>query len=115
MLTIKQISALKPREQRYLKQVDSLLYIEVMPSGKKNWLFRKSHNGNLIKRKLGDYPDLSLYDARRKRDELLQSFESNNWVTSAKTEPTFAEVADEWMRKKCEPTTRAPIYDYSYC
>ena len=107
MLTVKQISALKAREKRYCLQADSLLYVEVLTTGRKTWFFRKMHKGTVIKRKLGDYPDCSLYDARRKRDELIQSFESNNWVSSAQTEPTFAEVADEWMRKRCEPTTGA--------
>ena len=105
MLTIKQISALKPRESRYSIQADTLLYVEVLPTGKKTWFIKTMNKGKVIKRKLGDYPALSFFDARSKRDELLQLIKSDEWTTSGVTEPTFAEVADEWMRKKCEPTT----------
>ncbi len=72
MLTVKQISALKPRGSRYSIQADSLLYVEVLPTGKKTWFIKTMNKGKVIKRKLGDYPALSFFYARSKRDEILQ-------------------------------------------
>ena len=64
MLTKNQIAALKPKKDRYVKRVDSHLYVEVHPSGRKSWLFRKMRNGKGIKKGLGSVEQLSLYEAR---------------------------------------------------
>jgi integrase len=46
------------------------LSLDILPSGKKSWLYRYRINGAYGRVTLGRYPDLSLKAARRKRDEL---------------------------------------------
>ena len=69
-LTDLAIKVLKPREKRYSVTDERGLSLEVYPTGGKAWRFRYRHNGRLEKVALGKYPDVSLRDAREKRDEL---------------------------------------------
>ena len=105
MLTKKQIAALKPKKDRYVQRVDSHLYVEVHPSGRKTWLFRKMRNRKVIKKGLGSVGELSLYEARQKRDKLLSQFDALSVRSGLAQEPSFSEVAEEWMRNKCERDT----------
>src|SRR3546814_8635916 len=59
----------KPREKPF-KMGDSLgLFLLVQPSGGKLWRLKYRINGREKKFALGVYPDVSLSDARRRRDE----------------------------------------------
>ncbi len=69
-LTDKKISALQPKEGRYLITDGRGLGLEVFPSGVKSWRFRYRLRGKLEKVVLGQYPDMSLAVARARRDEL---------------------------------------------
>jgi len=69
-LTDKKISALQPKEKRYLVTDGRGLGLEVFPSGVGSWRFRYRLRGKLEKVVLGQYPDVSLAAARAKRDEL---------------------------------------------
>lgn len=46
------------------------LYLFVSPTGAKSWRVSYRLNGKAQQKSLGPYPDVSLADARRKRDEL---------------------------------------------
>ena len=99
--------ALKAGNKRKSVKVDENLYVDVLPSGTKSWIFRKMFNGENLKKNLGRVDSMSLYEARRARDELLQELETSCTSGSQKNEKgvTFAEVAQEWMRVKCMPCT----------
>jgi len=58
----------KPREKRYLKADGAGLFLEVLPSGVKSWRveFRAKDTGRRERVTLGNYPDVSLVDARAK-------------------------------------------------
>lgn len=70
MLNNNSIKNLQPKETRYIVNDDRGLYLEVMPNGKKAWRFRYSYKGKQNRMSLGLYPEISLSDARKKRDEL---------------------------------------------
>lgn len=97
MLTDAKIKALKPQEKRYSTLDSDGLYIEVLPGGGKHWRVRKRHAGGEIKRSLGKYPAVSLREARRLRDNLLEMLERNG------ARETFESVATEWLETKVEP------------
>lgn len=63
------IRALKPREIRYYVKDERGLWLEVFPQGGMAWRYRYSLNGKPEKVAIGKYPEMSLKDARRKRDE----------------------------------------------
>ena len=112
MLSMKQISALKANKKRYSVKADDNLYVEVLPTGSKSWLFQKMCNGKLHKKVLGKVNALNPFAARRMRDDLLQKLEQAQTLTAGQiTGPTFAEVAEEWMRTKCEPYTEKKNVD----
>ena len=105
MLTKNQIAALKPKKKRYIVLADAHLYVAVHPTGEKTWLFRKTVNRKQLKKSLGSLDKVSYYDAKRKRDDLLEQIEVSGSVVSANAELTFGEVAEEWMEKRCIPMT----------
>lgn len=68
-LTNIQIKALTPKEKVYRLFDGEGLYIEVHPNGRKYWGLKYRDNGKERRAGLGTYPDTSLAEARKKRDE----------------------------------------------
>lgn len=68
-LTDVQIKRLELRKDRYAVSDGRGLALEVMPTGAKSWRFRYQFKGKTEKISLGQYPLLSLKEARTKRDE----------------------------------------------
>jgi hypothetical protein len=66
------LRSLKPEETRYYELVQGTpgLWVEIFPSGTKTWRYRYRLNGRLEKVAIGKYPEVSLKEARQKRDEL---------------------------------------------
>ena len=69
-LSSKKIAALKPREKRYSIADGNGLTLRVMPSGKKIWYLRTSSSSRVADKKLGEYPDMNLAQARQKARRL---------------------------------------------
>lgn len=69
-LSSKKIAALKPREKRYSIADGNGLTLRVMPSGRKIWYLRTSCSGRVADKKLGEYPDMNLAQARQKARRL---------------------------------------------
>ncbi len=95
----------KPRQCRYLLCDGGGLNLEVMTSGSKFWRLRYREGGRERRLTLGQYPSLSLAEARSKRDELKASREqglSPAGVIHPVKLPTFQEVALEWMEKQAD-------------
>lgn len=72
MLTDTQIRSLKPREKTYRIADHNGLCIEVRPSGSKLWRYRYRFDGKASMLSLGEYPNVSLSEARKARDEAKQ-------------------------------------------
>ncbi|MDG6777274.1 integrase arm-type DNA-binding domain-containing protein [Thiomicrorhabdus sp. zzn3] len=90
MLTISKIQRLKrpPKLERHL-DADGL-YLELSPSGSKNWRYRyKNFNGSWTMKSLGSHPETSLERARELRDD-FKSIKDYQEVT-------FEQAALEWL------------------
>lgn len=109
MLTVVEIRALKPRDRPFKVSDGDGLYLLVQPSGALLWRFRYKVFGIERKLSLGSFPQVTLQQARRKRDEArseltdgfdpveakrLKRLEAEH---SAKT--TFGLVAGEYIEK----------------
>jgi integrase len=109
-LTEIQVKNAKPREKRYkLADADGLI-LEVMTSGAKfwrvrYWLHKKEH---LLS--VGEYPMVSLREARIRRDEIRKMiYDGQDPSIYKKSQraidcrPTFGFVFEEWMEKRIIP------------
>jgi len=120
-LNDRQLRALSPAKKSH-KKTDSLgLYIEVMPGGSKLWRFKYRFGGKEKRLSLGRYPEVSLAEARNKRDELRvlirsdidPSRERQRKKAEARvgSENSFTRLAEEYIQKmvdegKAEATLR---------
>ncbi len=85
------------------------LFLLVMPTGRKLWRFKYSFNGreNLIS--LGTYPEISLSEARKRRDHerslvaLGKDPSRQRQIQREAMDRTFATVATMWFESKAKP------------
>ncbi|MBU8546974.1 MULTISPECIES: tyrosine-type recombinase/integrase [Roseomonadaceae] len=76
MLTDREIRALKPKDKPYKVRDGAGLVLQVMPSGSRLWHYRYEIAGREKKLSIGQYPEISLVEARRAREaarELLRA------------------------------------------
>ena len=109
MLTVVQIRALKPAERPYKMADADGLYLLVQPSGALLWRFRYRCCGIERKLSLGSFPDVSLPQARRKRDEAKAELDDGIDPVEEKrqrrlkaelaAQTTFGLVAEEYIQK----------------
>lgn len=73
MLTIAEVKNAKPQSAEYLlADGRGGLYLRILPSGAKSWLYRYSMDGKKRKISFGLFPDISLAEAREKHAEARQ-------------------------------------------
>ena len=100
-----------PPEKKLTRFYDSGgMYLQVSPGGSKRWFLKYRVNGKEKQLALGSYPDVSLKEARRKRDAAkLQKADGTDPVQARKLEKlkavnpagdTFKVVALEWFEKQ---------------
>ena len=99
----------KPRDKARKMFDGGGLYLEVAPSGGKWWRLKYRYGGKEKRLSLGVYPDVSLKDARERRDEArkllvneIDPSENRKAAKLAKVERTansFEVVAREWFTK----------------
>ena len=104
MLNDTRIRALKPKGKMY-RVADGLgLTLEIRASGKKVWRYRCHINGKASMLSLGHYPQVTLQQARRKRDELRELIASGIdpriplEEEQAEIEYSFKQVYHEWFK-----------------
>ena len=107
MLTVTAITKAKPTEKQYRLADERGLVLLVRPNGSKLWQLRFRHEGKEKTASLGQYPDVSLSDARTKRDAMRKLVASGRDPVAVKrrqkeeriaqTENTFEAVAREWL------------------
>ena len=68
-LTNFDVKSAKAQPKNYVLKDERGLYLEVSTSGGKWWRLRYTFNGKESRLSLGTYPDISLKDARERRDE----------------------------------------------
>ncbi len=94
-----------------LKLADSAgLYLEVKPNGSKLWRYRYRIAGRENLYAIGDYPSVSLADARKARDDARDLIKQGRRPAHARQSErtqqinanalTFKAIAEEWIAKK---------------
>lgn len=100
-LTEAKVRQAKPKGKIYFLADDDGLSLKIEPNGRKSWSYRYSLAG-INKRprtKLGEYPVMSLKEARSVRDEYkLNNYE--NKPLHKKYIKTFQDVCEEWLEFK---------------
>ena len=93
------------------------LYLEIAADGKKFWRYRFKISGRESRVSVGRYPDVSLKDARKKRDELAESVKRGIRPTSQTARSqlqTVNEVFNAWITKKQKNSAPATISTYTW-
>ncbi|EKA9347357.1 tyrosine-type recombinase/integrase [Cronobacter sakazakii] len=112
-LTDTKIRNAKPHEKPYSLQDGQGLYLDVRPTGAKIWRYRfwlsPKKDGRYT---IGEYPGVSLADARREREWAREQVRQGKNPTIVKdTEKlmvmgdaanTFKSIAEEWYERKCQ-------------
>lgn len=91
MLTIVAVRNAKPKQKVYRQFDERGLYLEVMPNGSKYWRMKYRFNGKDKRIAFGVYPEVSLAEARDKRDVARK-------LVSAGTDPSFARKEEKRQR-----------------
>lgn len=110
MLTDTKLRSLKPKVKVYRIADSNGLCIEVRPTGAKFWRYRYRYVGKASMAALGEYPVMSLAEARAARDKaraMLKAGANPVYVAQAerlaiatRTENTFGAVAEELLGKR---------------
>lgn len=110
MLTDAHCRSAKPRESIYRLNDFRGLYLEVKPNGVKAWRYRFKLNGKASWFALGDYPGISLSQAREKSEQSrklvreginpVQNRQFERMRREQDTGNTFEIVAQEWLALK---------------
>ena len=97
----------KPKEKPYKLADERGLYLEVMPNNKKYWRLKFRFNGKENRLAFGVYPEVSLAEARDKRDEARKMLRNGINPSQAKkdkklqnkleNENSFEMIAREWL------------------
>ena len=108
----------KPKEKAYKLSDGGGLYLEVMPHGSKLWRLKYRYLGKENRISLGSYPEVSLKEARDKRDsakkkliegvDLAQHKKKEKQLIVLNAAKTFELVAREWHEHSKERWT--PTY-----
>ncbi|MDR3076380.1 MAG: integrase arm-type DNA-binding domain-containing protein [Synergistaceae bacterium] len=113
-LTELEIKNARPKEKAYRLPDASGLYLDVRPTGKRVWRVKYKMMGKENTLTLGEYPLVTLRQAREKRDEARRLI--INGVDPAVRRdmerlesdmPTFGDIALEYMAKKQKESTSA--------
>lgn len=109
-LTDLQISKAKPREKQYKKHDGGGLFLIVTPAGGRWWRFKYRFNGKEKNLSFGTYPEISLSDARKLREDAranvakgIDPSELRKAAKAAQAEicaNSFEIVAREWISKQ---------------
>lgn len=120
MLSDTKIKTLKPKDKMYRILDAERLYIEVRPTGKKIWRFKYVFNGKEGSISLGDYPAITLQEARKlKQDEqaklakgLNPADEKKKLKEQLKNSTTFRDIAEEYKLKKMQNKSASYINQF---
>lgn len=104
-----EIRAFKPADRPFKRADEKGLYIEVFPNGSKLWRFKFRHLGKEGRLALGAYPEISLAEARKRRDAERQKLQAGTnpaverkrakRVAKMEAAHSFASLAEEVLAK----------------
>jgi integrase len=108
-LTDTKLRNVKPRDKAYKLADEKGLFLLIMPNGAKYWRFKYRFAGKEKLLAIGVYPDVSLAEARNKRDEARKLLASDTDPSVVKqmgkmtaklsAENSFEAIAREWFSK----------------
>ena len=100
-LTEIKVRQAKPKEKVYFLADDDGLSLKIEPNGRKSWSYRYSLVGTnkRPRMKLGEYPVMSLKEARSVRDEYKFN-DYQNKLLHKKDIKTFQDICEEWLEFK---------------
>lgn len=93
MLTKQQVEAIKPADKLIKKCDGDMLYLFTSPTGKKVWKVLYTFEGKKGTVTLGNYPDLSIKEARLKRDEIKAMLATGMTPTQKKQADKIKQLA----------------------
>ena len=108
-LSVTAIKNAKPKDKAFKLYDEAGLFLQVTPSGGKWWRFKYGYDGKEKLLSLGTYPDVSLADARNRRDDArkllaqippIDPSNTRKAVKAANTlnaENSFEVLAREWV------------------
>lgn len=109
MLTDAAVRRITPRDKAFKTQDMHGMYLLVQPGGGRYWRWDYRHDGKRGTVALGVYPNVSLKEARERRENARKLLEKGinpssygkltRGVGSISAGDTFATVADEWLKK----------------
>lgn len=121
MLTDAKIKKAKPEAKLYRLADGMGLYLVVKPSGKKVWQYRFKLDGKQSTFSIGDYPDVSLLEARIEHDKARKQIKAGvnpnqfkkleQLERKVSLELTFDRLADEWLEQKKGEVSERPYLD----
>ncbi|MBQ6773779.1 MAG: tyrosine-type recombinase/integrase [Synergistaceae bacterium] len=116
MITEIQARKALPKEKPYMLRDDRGLYLRVDPAGRKYWILRYWENKKEHQLSLGAYPEISLKDARIKRDEIqtARAKGENPTLKSVRKLQIFSEVANEWLNVRMKDKSQGYIKTVIY-
>ena len=108
MLTDAHVRKIKPLEKKKRYADEKGLYLEVTPSGGRFWRLKYRFNGRESTLTIGSYPEISLAQARRSRDEArIQLYNNidpnaikNDRLQQMDESKLFKALAMEWMEDR---------------
>ncbi|WCG84276.1 tyrosine-type recombinase/integrase [Pectobacterium sp. A5351] len=108
MLTVKQIEIAKPKDSGYRLADSGGLFLFVTPAGKKVWRLRYRFDGKEKTLVIGEYPDMSLTEARAKTADAKILVKSGSDPAEAKQQrkkkenhsDQFGVIFKEWYAHK---------------
>ncbi len=101
-ITVKAVEALKAKDKTYKKSLGDGLQIEIKPNGRKTFYIRYRKNGRDIIRSLGQFPNLTLQEARQKALEAQKTAPEVEAINKA----TLQEVITKFTLKKEKEATQ---------
>lgn len=113
MLTDAQVRKIKPIDKKKRYSDEKGLYLEITPSGGRFWRLKYRFNGRESTLTIGSYPEVSLAQARRVRDEARIQLYNNIDPNAAKNQrldktdknKLFKVLAMEWMQDRKDAIT----------
>lgn len=101
------LRAAKPREKPYRLTDERGLYLEIRPTGARWWRIRYRFAGKAQLLSAGTYPEVTLKEARQRRDEIRRQARDGIDPSAARKAlrhqaagaDTFAVLAEEWFLK----------------
>lgn len=107
----------KPKDKPYKMADGGGMYLEVMPNGSKYWRMKYRYAGKEKRLALGVYPDVSIADARDRREQARKLIANGTDPSAAKQTAkrqakiaaanTFEAVAREWVDNRANDWTES--------